>query len=934
MKKYLLSIIAILFVSALSAQSQDYNMDDKIPMYDEVLSGELENGVKYFIRENGKPENRAELQILVKAGSLMEEDDQAGLAHFLEHMAFNGTKNFPKNELIEFLESTGVRFGADLNANTGFERTYYMLTVQLDKEGMLDNGFQVLEDWAHNISFDPEEIEKERGVIMSEWRVYRGASERVMKQHYPKLLYKSRYAERLPIGDTAVIQNAPRERFLAFYNDWYRPELISVIAVGDFDKYEIEKKIKAHFNRIKQNPDAPEHKEYPIPYHKDALVSVATDKELTYSSVGIYFKHDGRDISTYGAYRQSIVDGLFSSMITQRLQEYLQKPDNPFMFYAGASEGSFIGPVRSMSFNGIIKADRAKDALDILLKEAFRVYQHGFTDTELERAKKEMLRGMEKAYEERDKTESRLYAMEFYRHCMEGESVPGIEKELELYRAWLPKIKLEEVNSLATKYIRKENLVITVSAQEDPEIPVPTEDEVMAQYNEISAMDLQPYEDIATDKPLMEKAPFPGRIIKETKDEELDITEMKLSNGAKVILKHTDFKNDQVLFGAYSYGGHSLYSDDEYFDVAASSSIIDKAGISEFDNITLNKMLSDKIVSVSPYISDVYEGFRGSYSPRDAETFFQLLHLYFTKPRKDEDAYKTYQQEMIAAISSQNKSPRTALSDTFQVTLYDYATRSLPITEERVNNIDFDRVYEVYKERFSDAGDFNFFFVGNYDEAKIRDYVQKYIASLPSKNSKENWKDYGVKYAKGHHTKKVKKGIEPKATLRMAIVDDFEYTRENRQALRALREVLNIRLREVIREDSSGVYGIGVWERTNKYPKENYTFNLTYTTSPERVDNLLKAVYEVFDEVKKGEFDKKYIDKVKEIWKNEHDKNIKENDYWLGTLMAYDRNNEDMHQILEWKKYMDMVDKQLVVEAANKYLKDDNVVKVYLYPEK
>ncbi len=937
MQKFKLTILIIAVFAMLSPAFANIGIDgknltDKLPVDPKVKIGKLDNGLTYYIRENSKPENRAEMQILIKAGSVHETDEQAGLAHFIEHMCFNGTENFPKDSLVSFLEATGMRFGADVNANTGFVRTYYMLTIPMDEPKLLDQGFQVLEDWLTKVSFDPEEIEKERGVIMEEWRLYRGAQERVQREHFPKLLYGSKYADRLPIGDTAVIKHAPRAEFLDFYNKWYRPNISAVIVVGDFDAAKMEKKIKNHFADVDNPKDAPERKEYEIKSHEEPLVSIATDKELTYPMVSLYFKKDRPDNrGTYEAYLTGIKNNLFSTMLSERLAEKTRLAEPPYLF-AQAAITSFIANKDAFMMLAVPKGDILNSA-EILLDEAYRVKQHGFTDAELQRAKDQLMANIESAHAEKEKTESMAYAMEYYRNFMEEEGIPGIDYELMLYEEFLPQITLDDVNNMIDGLIRQQDLVITVSDKESEESNTPDEKQLLSLFEKVQNKELKPYTEEGLDKPLLAKIPEAGEIVKEETMDDIDVKTLELSNGIRVIMKKTDFKNDEVMMRAYSPGGHSHANESNYYSAANADAIISECGVGEFTATNLQKKLAGKVLRVSPYIGELTEGFSGMTSPDDMETFFQLIHLYFTSPRLDFDAFKSYVNKTVESIKNSQSDPQTAFRDTISAVLGNYHYRSMPMTIEDAENMDIKEAFNFYNERFGDASDFTFIFVGNYDEAKLKEFAKTYLASLPAKDRDESWKDVGRRYPKGKIQKIVKKGIEYKSSIRIAIPGEFEYTPENRFRLNAMTEVLNIRLREVIREDKGGVYGIGSRGFPSKYPYEDYVIQVFFGTNPDRVEELTNTVYDVMDEIKNGDFDNSYVDKVKEILSREYETNLKENRFWLNSLYSKTYYGEPCTSILKYDEKVDEINKDMIVEAAEKYLDRSNLIEVFLYPE-
>ena len=929
-------LIIALHLPSLAQNISGYDMKAMIPTKSEVKSGTLSNGLKYYIMQNKKPENRAEMQIVVRAGSVHEDDDQAGLAHFLEHMAFNGTKNFPKDKLVGFLESTGMRFGADVNANTGFDRTYYMITIPMDKEGLLDQGFQVLQDWLHNISFDPEEIEKERGVIMEEWRLYEAnANGRAQKKHFGAIFHGSKIAKRTPIGDTNIIQKAPREAFTRFYNDFYRPNLAAVIVVGDIDVSKIESEIKKYFGEIK-NPTNPKPRFDPeIPMHKEPIVSIFSDKETQMPTYMFIFKRiaDGAKKGTYGEYRQNMIKNLFNTIFNYRLDEISRKGDSPFLYAGGGYDGFLVKDLEAMNLIAVPKLDKLDVAYKTILEEGYRLTRHGVTKTELERAKTELLRGLEKAYNERDKTESAGHAMELYRHFHEEESVPGVELEYKMHQDMLPQITAEEINKFLTPLMGDNGLVITASYPEKEGVKIHTEQELLSLLAEVKAMNITPYEDIAADKPLMSTKPTPGKIVSKKDHPKLGVTEMLLSNNVKVFLKPTDFKNDEILLRAYSFGGTSLASDADYYSASMASGIVNESGLGEFDVSTLQKMMQGKVANVSPYITDLSEGLTGSASPQDIELMFQMIYMYFNNPRKDADAFKAYMSQMKESIQNAGSSPDRVFSDSVSSILGNYHLRAIPWNLETLAKVDLDKAFDFYKSRFNDASDFTFTFVGNYDQKVIETMIETYIASINSSNTKNNFKDLGIRMPTKSIVKEVKKGIEPKSNVRLVLNGTMDNNLENRFDLRSVVEVMNIRLREVIREDMGGVYGIGARPVMNKYPAQEYSVNISFGTSPDKVKDIITAAKGIIDEIRNGTFKDENIDKVKEIMKREYEVNMKENRFWMNSLYSYLYNGEDIHYILETNKLIDTVTKESVVAAANKYLNVQTFKEFILFPE-
>ncbi|MGD1044381.1 MAG: insulinase family protein [Bacteroidota bacterium] len=924
----------LLVASFFTSQAQQpFNPDQVLTPDPKIIIGKLDNGLTYYIRENHKPEKRAELRLAVKAGSILEDDDQQGLAHFDEHMAFNGTKNFPKQDIINFLEKSGVRFGADLNAYTSFDETVYMMQVPTDSQEVMKKGFQILEEWSHDVSYDDKEIDKERGVVIEEWRLRRGANERISMKHIPIELYKSHYADRLTIGKKEILESCSHDALRKFYHDWYRPNLMAVFAVGDFNKEEIEKLIKEHFSHLKNPEHERNRTQYPVPDNDKTLVSIATDPELTGASVDVMFKRDTSGQSTAADYRTEIVSNLSSAMLNARFRELLQKSNPPFI-NAYNYDGRFIGPKQAYYLSAGVKENSILNGLEAMITEAFRVKQHGFTATELERQKIQALRGMEKAFKERDKTESRPFIDEYIRNFLHNEPIPGIEVELALFKQFLPGITIQEVNKQTQERMTDGNRVITVSAPQKDSVKVPTETEVLSLMNKVSAERLDPYVDKVNTEPLVSHLPAPGKVINERKIVSLGVTEWKLSNGPKVILKPTDFKNDEILFSAYSAGGTSLVQDKDFISASYATTIIQQSGVGNFDAIALQKKLSGKIVNVYPTLGNLSEGFSGSASPQDIETLFQLVYLYGTSPRKDSIAFLSLIARTKASLQNRSVSPEAAFSDTNLVTIYNYHYRARPSTTALIDEINLDRSISIYKDRFADFGDFIFFFVGNFKVDSIKPLVEQYLAALPSLNRKEMWKDNGIEPPKGVISKQVKKGIEPKSSINLTFTGSFEWSQQNRYDFNSMLEALNIKLREVLREDKGGTYGVGASGSPSLYPRQEYSISVRWGCDPDRVDELVIAALQQIDSAKLKPFDPVYIEKVRETQRRGYEINLKRNGFWLNSLSFYYWENEDPEMILNYPKYVENLNAAAIQNAVKKYFNMDNYVKVVLYPEK
>jgi zinc protease len=907
-------------------------LTEKIPTDPLVTTGVLENGLSYYIRHNTHPEKRAELRLAVNAGSMQEEDDQRGLAHFIEHMAFNGTAHFAEQEIIDFMESIGMRFGPSVNAYTGFDETVYMLQIPTDSEKTIRTAFQILEDWAHNISFEAEEIEKERGVIIEEWRLGQGAESRLQEKQFPVLFKGSRYALRLPIGGKDIIESFPHERLKDFYRDWYRPDLMAVVAVGDFDKDSIEELIKSHFSGL-ENPSDPKPRVlYPVPDHEGTLYSAIADPEVTRTSVSIYHKLPLEERFTYGDYRREIVEMLFTGMLSQRYAELSLKPDPPFLG-AAAMMGALIRSKAMFMMAAGVEEGKILEGLEALCREVERVSRFGFTEAELERQRVDMLRSMESVFEDRNKQNSRLFAEEYLRNFLEGEPIPGIALEYRMQQQFLPGILLEEINRLAGEWTTQDNRVVLITAPEKEGLDLPDEEKVAAVLEGRGGEDLTAYTEESLEQPLLADLPEAGEIVESRTMADLGITEWTLSNGAKVVLKPTDFKKDEVVFRAFSPGGTSLASDEDFIPASTAAQIIVSGGLGEFSALDLRKKLAGKAAFASAYISELEEGLRGSGSPKDLETLFQLIYLTFTAPRADETIFQVTKTRMKAMIENRAQSPELVYMEALQKIMGGNHPRRQPMTVETLAYFDLQKSLAFYRDRFADAGDFTFLFVGAIDPEVLKPLAMRYLASLPSLNREETWRDVGAEYPRGVIKKVVRKGLEPKSLVSIAFTGPFAYNAENRFAIRAVCEILQTRLRKILREDLSGTYGAGVRPSYRKYPDQEYSIAISFGTDPERVEELTQTVFAEIEKLKAEGPEADELKDVKEAELRDFETNIKNNGWLAVQLALVLSQGEDLRDLTQFAEVVNQTDPDAVREAAKIFFDTDNYVQVTLLPE-
>ena len=904
-----------------------------IPFDPETRTGTLPNGMRYYVRYNAKPDNYAELRLALNAGSLQETEAQQGLAHFVEHMCFNGTENFPKSDLVDYLESIGTKFGAHLNAYTSFDETVYMLRVPTDNEEQFAKGFQILEDWAHNVTMEGEEIDKERGVVIEEWRTRLGAGKRMQQQTIPKTFYGSRYPDRLPIGDTAVLRNFEHETLRDFYNDWYRPDLMAVVAVGDFDVDEVEQMIKAQFGQVPAAEDAPERDMYPVPDHEKTLVALAQDPEATYNIVRLMYKHPHRPVETQADYRRSMVYDLASSLIDARLSELMQEADPPFQ-YVNSGYGSLARTKDEYSTFAVVPNGKFQLGLRTILTETARALQHGFTESELARAKQAMLTSLEQQYSERDKIESRRLVMRYVYHYLRNNPVPGIENQLTLHQRMLPGITLEEVNQAFASFITDENRVVVMTGAEREDNPLPAEQEVRDLLAETADLELDPYEDNVATGPLMAETPEPGEIESRRTLEAIGVTELTFANGAKVVLKPTDFKNNEVLMRAYSPGGTSLYPDEQYMSASRAASIVSQSGVADFDNVQLEKYLSDKVVRLSPYIGELEEGMRGSSSIDDLEFFLQMLHLYFTKPRKDEQAFASMMAKNKALYANLLSSPGLWFRNEVNTVLYqDHARRQFIDPPEKLSEVELDEAYRVFRERFSGVGDFTFVFVGSFDVDQMEALLSRYLGSLPGEPVVEAWQDVNARVLTEAVDKTYYRGKEPQSQVLMQYNIPAEWDMQDRFHLNMAVEVLRITMRESMREEQGGVYGVRAGSSAQRYPVGRYSVNISFTCAPENVAQLSETVLKEVKALQADGPNAQNMQKVKEQARKDYQVGLTENGYWLGNLMFAYENDLDPARILTTEDKIDALTAEEVQAAAQRFLQEKHLARFVLKPE-
>lgn len=903
---------------------------DPLPTDPAVRTGQLDNGLRFYVRENREPRQRAELRLVVNAGSVLEGGDQRGLAHLVEHMAFNGTRNFEKQALVDYLERIGMRFGPDINAYTSFDETVYLLTVPTDSAGPLQTGLQILEDWAHGITFDSVEVEKERGVVVEEWRLGQGAGSRLQEKQFPILLRGSRYAERMPIGTRESLESFRLDAARRFYRDWYRPELMAVVAVGDFDADQVEAMIRERFSAIPAR-DGPDRRVFSVPWHRETLVSIAADEEAPAATISINMKREPSSWTTTADYRRWIIETLASGMMTDRLSEWTQRPESPFLDVS-SFHGRFLRPVSAFVLSARVPANGVERGVRELLREITRVRQHGFTASELEREKTQLLRRVDQRHAERHRTTSASHAADYTAHFLYGGTLLSDDDEYELYQRLLPQITLGMVNAVAEDWTRTDNRVILVNMPESDSVRPPRQERLEVIVRSMDGARTEPYADSVATDPLLGTRPEPGRIVEERALGSLGITEWRLGNGARVLLKPTDFREDELLMVARSPGGSSLVDDDDYLAALTASAVVQAGGIGDLSQTELRRVLSGTVAGVGADVSEVHEGLSGAASVRDMETLFQLVHLKFTAPRLDSTAIEAYRQQARSTIALRSADPDQLFSDSLRAILSQYHPRALPLRAEDFDRLDIDRSFEIYRDRFADAGDFTFYFVGSFSLDSIRPLVITYLASLPGLGREETGRDVGIRPPPGVVSRTLRRGSEPRARTQIVFTGPVEFGRDRLYELDLLAGVLRLRLRESLREELSGTYGVNVGAGAVGDPRPRYQVAIAFGGEPERMQELTRAVFAVIDSLRTVGPEEDDLLKVKEMELREREVAVRTNQFWIERMLSYDQHGWPLDDILDLPAWLERAGPGTVRDAALRFTDPGRYVQLTLLP--
>ena len=928
MKHLFHSLLAVAFVLCAGFQQAvaQQMQFPPLPVDKNVRIGQLDNGLTYYIRHNKLPENRAEFYIAQKVGSILEEPQQRGLAHFLEHMAFNGTKNFPGDDkglgVIPWCETVGIKFGTNLNAYTSIDETVYNISnAPIDRTGVLDSCLLILHDWSNYILLKDDEIDKERGVIREEWRSRNSGMLRVYTDLLPTIYQGDKYADCMPIGSIDVINNFPYKDIRDYYHKWYRPDLQGIVIVGDIDVDTVEAKLKAVFADVQKPVNPAERTYYPVTDNKEPIVAIGTDKEVDDPSIEIYFKQDATPDSeknNVGYLASQYMTSMISSMLNARLSELVQSANPPFTRASSYYSDFFVAKTKeAFALSASSKADGIETALKTLLQETERARRFGFTESEYARARANYLQSLESAYNEREKTKHGSYVREYVQNFLNGEPIPGIEAEDAMMNQLAPNIPLQAMNMVMQQLVPDSNQVVIIAGPAKEGLKYPTKEEVINLLKGMKDLDLQAYVDKVSDEPLMKEAPKGGKIISEKEGDIYGSTKLVLSNGVTVYVKKTDFKADEIRMKGTSLGGKSIFPDKDALNFAVMDNVIAVGGLGNFSQVDLTKVLAGKKVSVNAGLGATTENVFGTCSPKDFETMMQLTYLTFTAPRKDAEAFESFKNRMKAQLESAQANPLSSINDSLQKAMYNNHPRVVMMKPEMVDQIDYDRILEMYNDRFKDASDFTFYFVGNIDLETAKPLIAEYLGALPAINRKETFKDTKMSIRKGvYKNEYAKEQQTPTATIVFLYSGKAPYTLKNDILLSFATQVLDMVYTEEVREKEGGTYGVNCFGDLQKYPKEQLLLQIVFQTDPAKKDKLAGIVV---DELKKlaaeGPSDV-HLQKVKEYMLKKYADNQKENGYWMNNLNDYFYYGMDMTE-----GYTDIVN-SITAKDIQKFVSD------------
>lgn len=933
-KRLFLSLLILwLSIQGVFALSAEY-ASQPLPQDPNLLCGRLSNGLKYYIIANKQPANRAEMRLFVNAGSVNEDDDQRGLAHFTEHMAFNGTKSFAKNQVVDYLSSIGMGFMNGLNGMTSYDFTVYMFKVPTDNQEQLSKGMLILSEMASAVSFDPAEIERERGIIIEEWRMGQGASERISSAQNKVLFAGSKYAERSPIGTYEVLSTFTPATIKRFYKDWYHPENQSVVIVGDFDPQEMLALVTQHFGSIPKNDSPRVAPRHIIPENTEPQVVVAKDKEFPYTVMQVIWKKDVTPMRTVGDFYQELKSQLFFDMLNARLNEITRKPNPPFSMAMGFDQPQLKTMGGAMIY-ALLAPNKGEEALQAILTEAERVQRFGFSTSEFDRAKVNVLRRMERQVAQNDTRESEGITWGLLSTLLHGTAYISASQEDLLARSLIEEIALNDVNTLVANLIPDKNMFVSIAGPDTDKAVYPTEERIREIIASVTSADMDDYDDKVIDQPIMAQKPKPGSIRKQVNIRRSGISKITLSNGIVVYLKKTDFKKDEIILSGFSRGGFAQLGPELITAGNTLSWYISESGFGQFDAVSLDKATVGKVASAGLTLSLNQEGISASCSPQDMELMFQMLHQYATQPRFEQDDFASFLSKAKAMMENDSLDPENVFSNTLDIELFSNNPYAIPTQAADLDNLTLDQLRQVWADRFANFGDFTFIVAGNFDEAALKTMLRTYVATLPATKVKDAIRDVGIRPLQGQKEVRFRKGVDERCFAAHITSGPLNADIKTRAELNAMSMVLNEKLRENIREDRSGVYVIGAWPSIERYPAPSYRFTIYMACSPERVDELNEAIFATIDSLRAGQYDDKYVASAKITLQKRHEESIRRNRWWVDGIQSAIWFNRPEDQFMQYPAIYEAIDRNAITAAACRYLNfERNKLTVIMLPEK
>ncbi len=927
MKKLIQLFFALILLTVgMSAQTP-------LPLHPDLIKGQLDNGFTYYILKNEMPKDIISVRLVTKVGSILEEEHERGIAHYVEHMAFNGTEHFEGNDLIEYLEAKGVTFGRDLNAFVSFEQTVYLMDVRSDDPPMLDSVFLILEDWAGRLTFDPDEVEAERGVITAEYRGRLGAMDRMMNETFPVEYMGSKYAERLPIGKLEVIENADRELLYNFYKKWYRPELMALVVVGDVDTDWVEAQIKERFSYLESPEGAPERVQEQLPLETGTAVKIATDPEATSTRLRLFYRQQREEINTVESYETAVIRRLFSNMMRERLNDYTRLGDPPFS-NAFSSYNRSIGNIDIFSNMAFMAPDKISEALSVVALENRRAQLHGFSESELNLARSAITTSLEREILERDQKQSRFHSSGLMSRFLNGSPFLSPEQQQELTMKYLDDITLEEINRAVSQWIRPDDWILTVMAPEIEGIDIPSEEELRAIVKEIMNSHPEPLIEGEVPENLIGFVPEPVDIVSEGENEAMDVHHWQLENGTKVYFKYTDFKSDEIMMRAARPGGQSVISTENLHNATLSTRSVYNSGLGPWTRSQLQRFNADKVMNLNFSIGGEYTNLMGTTSPRNLRAFFETIHLVMEDPQITEEGFGANMSSYRSFLINQDNDPNSYFWNKVNKIRTKDNERRRNMTMDDLGDICMDTGFEIFKNSFSCADNWTFFFVGNADIDELKEYTSRYLGTLSTCGVEDEIVTHPVEYEREdlHHL--IYKGQEDRSTAVGLFQGDFQFTERNERLLGIATQLCNILLREKIREEIGGVYSIRMFGNADRH-LNTYTAGFIYGSEPDKMKMLMEESLDLLVDLRDSGPSQSYLDRVKEQQLQTRRLNLQENRYWAQGIQShvlYDEELEDLsYEALE--AFWETVSLNEVQDMLKKIIRDDQMISAILYPE-